>query len=214
MDKHRQPIDRPQSALRRRDQQVRFAVRQIRHHRVDRQTVEPRRFDRSLSGVPPERSRVDQHSGPRRTPRPAPHRSAPRPAPGPAPGRAPGSLPDRRRGSRPRSRRCPPPPAPAPPRAPRRRLRAPTRLAGFDPASASATVTPNPWISVLSPKSEPPRLTIVLTAPARRAVGDISSSNGITAILCGTVTLAPSTSGSRSPRIRSGISLAAVCHRS
>ena len=52
-------------------------------------------------------------------------------------------------------------------------------------------------MSVLSPNRAPPRLTIVLTAPARRAAGDTSSSRPITAILCGTVTLAPRIPGSR-----------------
>ena len=58
-------------------------------------------------------------------------------------------------------------------------------------------------MSVLSPKSAPSRLTIVLTAPARRAAGDTSSTSAITAILCGTVTLAPRLPGRAGTQSRS-----------
>ena len=69
---------------------------------------------------------------------------------------------------------------------PRSRTRAPSGRPAADLRAASA-----PDASVLYPVRMPPSDTIVFTAPIFLAVGSITSRYGITATLCGMVTLAP-----------------------
>ena len=83
---------------------------------------------------------------------------------------------------------------PAPP-APSNSTRLPVSVGrnGADcPGSVRSMLATSPSASVLKPMSLPSSVCMnVLTAPISRAMGSISSSNGMMASLCGTVTLEP-----------------------